>query len=1230
LKRILILNLLIFSVIIINNKYVYSQSIPAITYATPQIYTVGSTINPLSPTSAGGIASSGNYSTPTTFASYNTPFSIAVDASDNVYTTNNTTGDLTKFNSSGTPLFTVNSGGTQASEVAVDGLGNIYVSQFTANSLIKYSAAGALLGVVFTGFNDPYGIAFDAANNAYIANYASGNISKINAGTTTPYLYLTGFKNPYGITIDNAGNIYVGEQGPGDIIKVAAGTLTRTIFASGFNNPRHLNKDQSGNIYVADYGNNFIKRINPAGQITTILSTGLNSPRQVAFDSAGNLFIADYGTNTLLKSLPKNPPTNSSTVYSINATLPAGLNFNTSTGQITGIPTSPMAATTYLITATNANGTSSAPLTITVGLPNSGTPQPATVTTLSPSSVSSTTATINGFAKSNGSPAQISFTYGTNPGLTTGTTTVSTTNNSLIAGGTNNSSLILTGLTPLTTYYYYITAAGSSSVSTGSILSFKTLPSSNADLAALTTSSGTLAPAFAPATLNYNVTVNNSVSTFSVTPTSSDVNATLKVNGTTVASGSAVSNLPLNVGNNTITTVVTAQDGTTTSSYTLIVNRSAITLSSNATLANLALNSGSLSPAFTSGTLNYTANVTNNISGITVTPTTSNGTATVTVNGRALTSGSASASLPLNVGSNTITTVVTAQDGVTTQSYTILVNRQSPVSTPGTLSSNANLAGLILSNGTLNPVFISGTTSYTTSVSNATTSVTVNPTTSDKAATLTVNGKVVASGSASSNLPLNVGNNTITTVVTAQDGVTTQSYTILVNRQSPVSTPGTLSSNANLASLILSNGTLNPGFISGTTSYTTSVSNATTSVTVNPTTSDKAATLTVNGKVVASGSASSNLPLNVGNNTITTVVTAQDGVTKQSYTITVNRQSPSSTTPVLNTLSSNANLANLAIGSGAKLNPGFATGITSYTVSVSNAISSIQIRPTTSDKAATLTVNGAKLSSNTISAPVVLNIGNNIITTLVTAQDGITQNQYVIIVNRGPKLLSSKLLLATNRQKLSTDASLGALTTDIGMLAPVFNPDTLNYNVSVDNSTSTIAVTPVTNDGNATLTINGTTLSSGIASAPIALNVGNNTITAVVTAQDGTTTQSYTINVDRQKPFLSSNGNMQDNSADKILVHQAVSPNGDGINDFLFIEGIEVYPRNKVTIFNSNGVTIYYTNGYNNSNKVFDGHSNINGRLQQPGTYFYTIDYTLNGELRRKTGYFILKFNGSN
>jgi gliding motility-associated-like protein len=184
---------------------------------------------------------------------------------------------------------------------------------------------------------------------------------RIAVNTAAVSVYLNNFIKPYGIIIDKSGNMYVSEVGRGDIMKIVPGTFVRTVFALGFNGPRHLNKDLLDNIYVADFGNNAIKMISPAGKVTVILGTGLSMPRQAAFDSSGNLFIADYGSNALLKSIP--------TGYSINAPLPSGLNFNTSTGQITGtVNDTTTVATTYnyTITAYNYNGTSNTTLTITV------------------------------------------------------------------------------------------------------------------------------------------------------------------------------------------------------------------------------------------------------------------------------------------------------------------------------------------------------------------------------------------------------------------------------------------------------------------------------------------------------------------------------------------------------------------------------------------------------------------------------------------------------------------------------------------------------------------------------------------------------------------------------------------------------------------------------------------------------------------------------------------------
>jgi hypothetical protein len=88
-----------------------------------------------------------------------------------------------------------------------------------------------------------------------------------------------------------------------------------------------------------------------------------------------------------------------------------------------------------------------------------------------------------------------------------------------------------------------------------------------------------------------------------------------------------------------------------------------------------------------------------------------------------------------------------------------------------TLSTNAVLNNLVLSAGTLGPDFASNTVSYTTTVSNEVSSLTATATLAQTNAVLKVNGTTVASGVASSEISLEVGTNTLSIAVTAQDGV---------------------------------------------------------------------------------------------------------------------------------------------------------------------------------------------------------------------------------------------------------------------------------------------------------------------------------------------------------------------------------------------------------------------------------------------------------------------------
>lgn len=225
-------------------------------------------------------------------------------------------------------------------------------------------------------------------------------------------------------------------------------------------------------------------------------------------------------------------------------------------------------------------------------------------------------------------------------------------------------------------------------------------------------------------------------------------------------------------------------------------------------------------------------------------------------------------------------------------------------------SNNANLSSLTLGTGTLAPTFVSATTEYTTSVPNTSTSITLRPTLADTTAAVRVNGVVVASGVNSGAINLAVGINLISTVVTAQDGITTKTYNVTITR---------LSANADLASLTTGTGAISPAFDPATVGYTLAMPYEVTGMKVTPTVADNTATVKVNTLSVISGTASGTLNLAVGSNTITVLVTAQNATTK-TYTLAVTRQALVTTynaatdVPVtVNGLTATGNTANLSL-----------------------------------------------------------------------------------------------------------------------------------------------------------------------------------------------------------------------------------------------------------------------------------------------------------------------------
>ena len=347
--------------------------------------------------------------------------------------------------------------------------------------------------------------------------------------------------------------------------------------------------------------------------------------------------------------------------------------------------------------------------------------------------------------------------------------------------------------------------------------------------------------------------------------------------------------------------------------YTIRVTRPARPTSSNANLAELTVSGGALDVDFDSGITDYTMTVDNSVASISLDLVTAHGSATVVVTANGVEA--PADNIPLTEGGSTvITVVVTAQDGRTTKTYTIRVSRAP--------SANADLAGLTVSEGSLDSDFEPGTTSYSVAVANSVSSLSVFPRAANANATVTV--KVNGVEAPADNIPLTEGGTTvITLLVTAQDGTTTRTYTIRVTRA-----PSSLSANADLAGLTISEGSLDTDFEPGITSYSVAVANSVSSVSVFPRAANANATVTV--KVNGVEAPADNIPLTEGGTTVVTLlVTAQDGTTTRTYTIRVTR-APSS-------LSANADLAGLTISEGS-LNTDFEPGITSYSVAVANSV----------------------------------------------------------------------------------------------------------------------------------------------------------------------------------------------------------------------------------------------------------------------------------------------------
>ena len=393
---------------------VRAQQAPDILYSpSTNVFTANASITALTPTNQGGSVPANTYATVSTYAGvggtsgssggsllaskFNNPRWMTIDYANKVMYVADAGNNLIRKIDMVANTVSLYAGGGTGTEtngaltsatfnapyaITYDGSGALYVADFGGNTIRKITISTGIVSTIATGLNAPAGIVYDSVSaSLYVTNSGANTILKMS--TTGTYSVYAGsgtaaltngtgaaaaFSLPNGIAVDASGNIYVADQTNNAVRKIAAGGIVST-FATGFNAPRGVDVDISGNLYVSD-SSNLIYLVSNGGTVTTIAGDGnagltnlvgtsaeFNQSRGICvYKTTGDIYVADYSNYVIRKII--------GTGYLISPTLPTGLSFTSSSGVISGTPTTTSNNTNYTITGFNSSGSDTTTISI--------------------------------------------------------------------------------------------------------------------------------------------------------------------------------------------------------------------------------------------------------------------------------------------------------------------------------------------------------------------------------------------------------------------------------------------------------------------------------------------------------------------------------------------------------------------------------------------------------------------------------------------------------------------------------------------------------------------------------------------------------------------------------------------------------------------------------------------------------------------------------------------------